>query len=174
MVSSIPPGEVNIYERYVEVKDWAKKNCSFDQLVHLYAKARLEADLNASLVTVFEARDAEIGPIQSRLDELQESSRRDLTETVKSLKQLNKEVLAVGIQTGIKTMQLKASKRGSNAAEIRHGKPGGTRSKAEQIKSLWTSGKYKSRDVCAEQECAALNMSYASARKALIGTPDPT
>lgn len=60
------------------------------------------------------------------------------------------------------------------AANARHSKPGGSRDKRQQIRDIWSSGKYRSRDICAEQECAALGVSFSSARKALRGTPDPT
>jgi TPP-dependent indolepyruvate ferredoxin oxidoreductase alpha subunit len=60
------------------------------------------------------------------------------------------------------------------AANARHSTLGGSRDRQQQIRVLWASGKYSSRDICAEQECAALGMSYSSARKALRGTPDPT
>lgn len=42
-----------------------------------------------------------------------------------------------------------------------------------EIQKIWASGKYKSRDLCAEQECAALKLSFSTARKALRNTPDP-
>ena len=42
-----------------------------------------------------------------------------------------------------------------------------------EIQKIWASGKYKSRDICAEQECAALKLSFSTARKALRNTPDP-
>jgi hypothetical protein len=61
-----------------------------------------------------------------------------------------------------------------SAAMARHSAPGGSHDKAESIKRIWASGKYSSRDICAEQECAALNMSFSSARKALRNTPSPT
>lgn len=60
-----------------------------------------------------------------------------------------------------------------NAAEKRHTAPGGARSKALLIREKWASGKYSSRDICAEQESAALGMSFSTARKALRGTPVP-
>lgn len=60
------------------------------------------------------------------------------------------------------------------AADKKHGKPGGSRDKREAIRSAWASGKYSSRDLCAEQECEGLGMSFATARKALQNTPDPT
>jgi len=59
------------------------------------------------------------------------------------------------------------------AASARHDKPGGSREKRRRIREIWASGKYKSRDVCAEQECAALGMSLSAARKALKGIPNP-
>lgn len=43
----------------------------------------------------------------------------------------------------------------------------------EKIKEIWATGKYTSRDICAEQECAALDISFSTARKALRGTPTP-
>ncbi len=61
-----------------------------------------------------------------------------------------------------------------HAANSRHSKPGGSRDKQEKIRTIWASGKYSSRDICAEQECAALDMSFSVARKALRNTPDPT
>ena len=59
------------------------------------------------------------------------------------------------------------------AANARHDRPGGSREKQRQIREIWASGKYSSRDRCAEEECAALGMSYAAARKALKNTRDP-
>lgn len=73
------------------------------------------------------------------------------------------------IQGQVQARTLKAKK----AADVRHDKPGGNRDKRDAIRKAWASGKYSSRDVCAEQECAALNMSFSTARKALIGVPNP-
>ena len=53
------------------------------------------------------------------------------------------------------------------AANARHNQPGGSRDKRRQIREIWATGKYTSRDICAEQECAAPGMSFAAARKAL-------
>lgn len=65
------------------------------------------------------------------------------------------------------------TKRAKAAAEALHGKPGGSRWKANEIRSLWATGKFSSRDECAEQEWEALGMSPSSARRALRNTPDP-
>ncbi len=59
------------------------------------------------------------------------------------------------------------------AADARHDQPGGSRDKKKQIREIWATGKYSSRDRCAEEECAALEMSYAAARKSLKNTPEP-
>lgn len=59
-------------------------------------------------------------------------------------------------------------------ADLRHDKPGGTREKRDAIRAAWASGKYTSRTFCAEQECAALGMSFDTARKALRNTPPPS
>lgn len=70
--------------------------------------------------------------------------------------------------------KVQASRRGRSAADKRHGQPGGSRDKREKILAIWSSGKYSSKDLCAEQEWAALEMSFSSARKALRGAPDPS
>jgi hypothetical protein len=61
-----------------------------------------------------------------------------------------------------------------SGAEALHGKLGGSRDKRDAIRKAWASGKYSSRDICAEQECASLDMSFATARKHLRKTPDPS
>ena len=69
--------------------------------------------------------------------------------------------------------KMKASKRAQAAANALHDKPGNSREKHAAIRAIWATGKYKSRDLCAEQECAALDMAFGTARRALRGTPDP-
>lgn len=60
------------------------------------------------------------------------------------------------------------------AANARHDQPGGSRDKQKQIRAIWATGKYSSRERCAEEECAGLNMSFSAARRALRNTPNPT
>lgn len=64
--------------------------------------------------------------------------------------------------------------RARNAANARHARPGAANEKRDAIRREWASGKYTSRDICAEQESGALGMSFSAARKALRNTPDPT
>lgn len=64
-------------------------------------------------------------------------------------------------------------KTAKSAADALHDRPGGSREKHRRIREVWATGKYTSRDRCAEEECAALDMSFSAARKALRNTPDP-
>ena len=50
------------------------------------------------------------------------------------------------------------------AANARHNQPGGSRDKRRQIREIWGTGKYSCRDICADEECAALGMSFSAAR----------
>lgn len=62
---------------------------------------------------------------------------------------------------------------GRKAALARYSQPGDAYDKQAAIRQAWASGKYSSRDICAEQECAALGMSFSAARRALRNTPEP-
>ena len=64
--------------------------------------------------------------------------------------------------------------KAKKAANAKHNAPGGSRDKQKAIQIAWASGNFTSRDICAEQEGAALGMSFSAARKALRNTPDPT
>ena len=66
------------------------------------------------------------------------------------------------------------SKSAKTAIEARHNRPGGSRDKQRMIREIWASGKYSSRDLCAEEEYLALKMSFSAARKALRNVPKPT
>ena len=74
---------------------------------------------------------------------------------------------------GVSIADLRASIAGSARADRRHSMPGGSRDKKQQIRDIWASGKYSDRDLCATQECDALQMSWSTARKALRNTLAP-
>lgn len=76
------------------------------------------------------------------------------------------------IFSNAKDTKEKASKRGKAAADARHSQPGGSHDKKAAILAIWATGKYWSRDVCAEEECAGIGLSYSKTRTHLIGTPD--
>ena len=67
-----------------------------------------------------------------------------------------------------------SSERGRQTVEARYSKPDGTYDRQAKIKKIWASGKYASRDICAEEEYASIGFgSFKSARNALKGTRDP-
>lgn len=73
-----------------------------------------------------------------------------------------------------KEIKMEKRERARNAVNKRHDKPDGSRAKREKIRKIWASGKYSTRDLCAEEEARELGISFYTARKALINTPDPT
>jgi hypothetical protein len=89
------------------------------------------------------------------------------------LSRINSE-LAHSFEDQLRTLAQSAKARGRKAADARHNAQGGSRNRQQAMQAAWASGKYTSRDRCAEEECGALNMSFATARKALRNTPDPT
>ncbi len=78
---------------------------------------------------------------------------------------------AVAIQVASLERVHIGKKRGKAGADALHDKKGGSREKMAKIRAIWASGKYTSRAMCAEQECAALDWSFDSARNALKGVP---
>lgn len=83
--------------------------------------------------------------------------------------------LTESVERPVQAIQSPASRSqiARTAANALHDRPGGSREKKMAIRAAWASGKYKSRDICAEQECAGLNMAISTARRALKGTPEP-
>jgi hypothetical protein len=75
-----------------------------------------------------------------------------------------------GMQAAEREYALQASQRAKKAAEARHAPDAEKRMK---MRAEWASGKFDTRNHCAEQEYAALQMSLSRARKALTRTPDP-
>ena len=134
------------------------KSLTFEQPIRSLAQYMDNAKETAQLICLYkEVREAE-----EKLDHLAEL--RD------SLREMEEGITDQICEGSIRVME-SASRRGKAAAEARHNKPGGSRSKAEEMLRLWASGKYSSRDICAEQECAALGLSFSTARKALRNTP---
>jgi hypothetical protein len=70
--------------------------------------------------------------------------------------------------------RLERKHRAKDAASVRHSQPGGSREKKEQLRTIWDSGKYDTRERCAEEEHEALGVSFHTALKYLRGTPKPS
>lgn len=80
----------------------------------------------------------------------------------------------LGIELGNSKARVDAiSFAAQKAANALHNKPGGSRDKQKAIREMWATGKYTTRNICAEEEYQGLNMSYDAARRALRNTPDP-
>ena len=62
----------------------------------------------------------------------------------------------------------------SNAADALHDKIGGSREKSGLMKKAWASGKFSSRDDCADKAGKKNGMPFSTARKALRNTLDPS
>lgn len=174
---SSPRGDVEA--QYRELKTWASENFTYEQLIHMFAKTRLEANLYRAKADLLEKHINDLKPLDGELRRLSsEQIERETFNREKMAIHVAIQAINQGLNTGAqliaKSMKIKAQKRGKEAADIRHGKPGGSRSKADEMRRLWASGKYTSRTRCAEEECAALGMSYDAARKALRNTPVPS
>lgn len=152
-----------------------ERKLSYDDLLDYAACYRADFELcefeNENLKKLLDVQKRLLSA-QKEIDEMREAKHTDLSE----MSELHELVTTTrrfieGLLQGRDTQK---KMHGVKAANARHSKPGGSRDKRQQMRALWASGKYSSRDICAEQECAALDMSFSSARKALQGTPDPT
>jgi hypothetical protein len=90
------------------------------------------------------------------------------------LAQLMLGIDCLATKTHIALAKAHAAGSALKAANAKHSRPGGSRDLADRMRKIWASGKYASLDICAEQECGALDMSFSAARKALRNTPDPS
>lgn len=94
-------------------------------------------------------------------------------QNIKNIEQISEAALKDVHQALSEGRSIERKLKATHAANVRHSKPGGSRDLKEKIQAIWATGKYTSRDICAEQECSALGISFSTARKALINTPDP-
>lgn len=77
-------------------------------------------------------------------------------------------------ENDFEVMQAISSMRGRQSADARHSKPNGAYDRQAKIQKIWASGKYASRDICAEEEYTSVGFgSFKSARNALKGTRNP-
>ncbi len=134
----------------------------------------LAVELLALYMVAYERTQQDIDSIMESADRIAAAGKH-ATESARGLDAIATESTAVAIKMAkqLITIKTKASQRGKSAANDLHGRPGGSRDKQAAIRAAWATGKYKSRDVCAEEECAALNMAFGTARKALRNTPEP-
>lgn len=162
--------EAHFYKKVAALEKWARENHSFEEVTRMFAFNKAFADeLEYRLKGT--SADQRVAIELSRLRLITASGLAPL-DSAKAFEKILLEVLDFAAEIEKKREQKKASQRGKAAANDLHGKPGGNRDKQAAIRAIWATGKYKSRDVCAEQECAALNMAFGTARKALRNTPN--
>lgn len=152
-----------------------EKGLSYDDLLDYAACHRADLELcefeNESLKKLLDAQERLLSA-QQEIAGIQKANHKDVLK----LSELHELVATTGrfLEGQVLGRETQKKMHGAKAANARHSKPGESRDRQQQMRVLWASGKYSSRDICAEQECAALGMSFSSARKALRGTPDPT
>lgn len=161
--------QVRLLEQKVALE---KRNLTYADMLNFAAMLILTEETNDLEIQVknrhIEARDLII-----EYQEIFISDQKQIIETLSALGK-NKEICRNAIkelEAGMEKYRRK--KKATKAADTLHDLPGGSREKQEKIRKIWASGKFASRNICAEEECAALGMSFESARKALRNTPDP-
>lgn len=65
------------------------------------------------------------------------------------------------------------SAKNKKAIKERHAKPGGSKEKKKAALAIWETGKYATRNRCAEQECAHAGVMFETYREYLTGSPNP-
>ena len=118
------------------------------------------------------ALNSEINALDDEADQLVRE-RDALVNWVEAAQNVAVKGIPAAFEAGLSIPKAKASIRAKKGADALHNKAGGSREKQKAIRELWASGKFASRGLCAEQECAGLNMSLDAARKALRNTPKP-
>jgi hypothetical protein len=163
---------------------------TIDKSIALRARAALEkfspTDL-ALLYAVFEYENEQLRMILDDMLEGQLNSIKLLGEEIKKIPDITqvqesevnehmsiKESLEKMRQLGQVEASYKSHHRAKQAVDAKHNKPGGSRQLQAKIRAIWATGKFSSKDLCAEQECGALGMSFASARRALRNQPEPS
>ncbi|WP_042673052.1 hypothetical protein [Variovorax sp. CF313] len=152
---------------------WARRNMTYEQATFLFAVHKVVLD---DLKATFDRSNKDHQQASTMLAEAGASELKTaalLKEMAAELEAAMPRLLRQAAAAGGAVYKRQASKRAKDAADHRHSSPGGAREKAESIRREWASGKYSTRERCAEEEHAALGMSYSSAIKALRNVPKP-
>lgn len=161
--------QLQLSEKKIELEN---RNLSHADLLNYVAMLILESETNDLII---KAKDSHLDA-QEMLIEFLNLCLEDqiqINETVKKVDDLRDLLRNTAEELEAKMGKYQRIKKAKKAADALHDLPGGSREKQEIIRKIWASGKYTSRTICAEQECAAHGMSYESARRALYKTPTP-
>lgn len=161
--------KVRLSEQKIELEN---RKLSHADLLNLAGMLTLEAEENDLEIQAknchLQAKDLLVEYLNVCVKDLQR-----IIETSTKLRDLSDKYLNRAEEIEAAMEKFERKKKATKAADALHDLPGGSREKQENIRNIWASGKYTSRSICAEQECAGLGMSYDSARKALRNTPEP-
>lgn len=150
----------------------ALEKFSPEQLANLYAEAEIVIEQQNLLLEDLTQQNLKLLKLVGiQIKEMPEVTQAEVNE-VNELMSLEESLEKVR-QLGHTQAAYLNHQRGKLAAEANHNKSGGSRERQAKVREAWASGKYSSRDRCAEEECGALGMSYSSARKALRNQPEP-
>ena len=133
------------------------------RLQTLHELATWEA-AEASSVTELTAKESRIKELRASLAEMDATAKKQPTAI------MNATDMEAIKQLAIKELRSQIGRKGGLA---RANAPGGSEWKKQEIRAIWATGNYKSRDECASEVCEALGWKYSSARNALANTPDP-
>lgn len=142
------------------------KKLSQDKVLGAFASHRLMADY--AVLLLHQARES-LAFNKPDIEQVREILRLGILTI-----QTQKIAFAQASKAGFDISKRRATNQGKAGANRLHDKEGGSRWKTAEIRRLWQTGKYSSRDRCAEEECAGLDMSFSSARKALRNESEPT
>lgn len=165
--------QLDLTQRADALTEWARENLDAEQAFQMFALHKAAAEFLDEMLQQSDAEHQETIRLLQLCNAKNKDAADHLVDAGNSLSAVPS-WLTQAVSAGITVSKLKASRAGRIAAESRHGKPGQSRSKQDAIRAIWAGGKYSSRDICAEQECAALNMAFGTARRALRNTPDPS
>ena len=170
-IDQIRSGAISIDQKVSVIKAYYKdKDYSYDELLNIAACSSIWAnETDEAYDTVNEICSF----LEDSLDVLREALPELIDQHKLDINNLSDIPAQALIQVLNKGKKMERSRRASAAANARHSMPGGSRDLKDKIRAIWATGKYSSRDICAEQECAGLGMSFSTARKALRNSPEP-
>jgi hypothetical protein len=150
------------------VMESARRHPYFDEMQRLLPEAyKFALELAAGFTVTVHSLELSIRQAQ-RISEMIHSKDEGLSSIQDVLN-----MQPVNALTLVHLVRLERMWRARENANLRHAKPGGSRDKREMIRAIWASGKYKTRDDCAEKGGKKLGMKFSTARKALRKTPTP-
>lgn len=159
------------------VVDGITESCKFENID--FNDPDIEKLKNDQTFNTILTRHIFIGYLCGRLNALEQRQKDQFSVAIEHLNS-SAEVLGMSqcldsIGSGsVTAMKAKAlSWLGKAGADALHSKPGGSRDKKFEIRAIWATGKYATRERCAEEEHDAVGMSFSSAIKALRNTPKP-